>query len=152
MLMGGGVILLLAGLFAWPIVTDKTRAWVKEWKAAGLECLNGHQNASQHIHQTVTINVDDKPETLVGDLGYVRSCMAEIHIHKGQDNYLHVESVSADKKFKLGQFFAVYRKPLEREGYTLEAKVNGEAYTGNIADLILADKQVIELNYKKTGN
>lgn len=148
---GGGVLILLVILFGWPIVNDKTRPLVKAWNAAGVGCISGHsaiQGVGQHIHQTLNITVDGKPEKIVGDLGISRGCMAELHVHAGTDNYIHLESLDKQKKFTLGQFLAVYGKELNREGYTLEATLNGQPYTGDISQLILEDKQVIELKYK----
>lgn len=140
---------VVGGLFAWPIMTDPNRPLVKTWNAADVNCIAGHSaiaGGGQHIHQTLTISVNGAPETLVGDMGVVRGCMAEIHVHKGTDNYLHSESIDATKKFKLEQFFAVYGTPLVRDGYTLEAIVNG-ATVADPANLVLEDKQLIDLKY-----
>ncbi len=141
-----GFLVLMGGLFAWPIINDKTRPLVKAWNDAGVGCLSGHQNASQHIHQQVTITVDGKPETLVGEIGIVRSCMAESHVHSGENNLIHVESADPNKKITLGQFFVVYGKPLVRDGYNLEVIVNDKP-VADPANLVLEDKQVIEIKY-----
>lgn len=146
---GVGITAAVVGLFAWPIITDPHKAEVAQWKAAGLGCLGGHMNAHQHIHQQLLITVDGAPETLSGDIGIVPSCMAEVHVHRGESNLLHVESVLPDKKLTLGQFFVVYGKPIQRDGYKLEIKVNGTVYAQDPASLVLQDKQVIEMKYTK---
>ncbi len=140
---------VMGGLFAWPILNDKNRPLIKEWNAADVGCISGHSaiaGVGQHIHQTINITVDGKAETIVGDLGVVRGCMAETHVHQGQDNVVHVESLDGSKKLKLTQFLVVYGKPLQREGYTVEVIVNGTP-VADPENLILEDKQVIEIKY-----
>ena len=140
---------VMGGLFAWPIINDKNRPLVKAWNAAGVGCISGHSaiaGGSQHIHQDLIVTVDDKPEIIVGDMGIVRGCMAELHVHAGQNNHIHLESLDGTKKFRLTQFLAIYGKPLQREGYTVEVIVNGTPVT-DPERLILEDKQVIEIKY-----
>lgn len=140
-------VVVLGGLFAWPIINDETRPVVKAWNEADVECLSGHQAAVSHIHPRLFITVDGANEPISGDMGIVRSCMAEIHVHSGEANILHVESAWPNKEFKLSQFVeAVYGEPIDREGYALEMKVDGED-SSEFGDLLLQDGQVIELNY-----
>ena len=143
---GIGAAVVIGGLFAWPIITDPNRPLVKAWNDAGIDCLSSHQNASQHIHQSLTITVDGINEIITANTGIVSGCMAELHVHEGEAGVIHLETVLPDKEFKLKDFFIVHGAPLIREGYTLEAKVNGEV-VADPAELILADKQQITLDY-----
>lgn len=144
---GIGVVVVLGGLFAWPIINDDSKALVKAWDEVDVDCLSGgHQVAQLHIHPQIRITVDGSPESIPDDMGSVRACtMAEIHTHDSSGT-LHVESTLSSKEFNLGQFLVVYGEPLEREGYNLEVRVNGEASEAS-ADLVFEDRQVIELIY-----
>lgn len=137
---------VVGGLFAWPIITDPNRPIVSAWKKAGIGCLGPGVQIGKHIHSNLSISVDGVNESFDMDLGIARGCMGEFHVHKGQAGVLHLETISAKKEFKLSDFFVVYGKPLMRDGYTLEATANG-APVADPANLILEDKQVIELKY-----
>lgn len=142
-----GVLLVVGGLFAWPIITDPDKGLVKAWNASDVGCIAGHSvvtGGAQHIHQSLTITVDGVDESIVPNSGIVRSCMAELHVHEG--NTIHLESLNPSKKFKLSQFFIVYEKPLVREGYKLEVTVNNEIVS-DPANLVLEDGQVIKMTY-----
>ena len=141
-------VLGLGGLFAWPIMNDENRPIVKAWNDAGIECLSGQQPAAMHIHPRLFITVDGVNEPISGDMGIVRGCMTEVHVHTGEDNVLHVESVFANKEFKLSDFVeTIYGQSIEREGYTLEMKVDGELSTEYGEFVFAEDGQVIELEY-----
>src|SRR3989338_1923756 len=113
---------VLAGLFMWPKLNDPNKDVKKAWATANVNCLPSHQNASLHIHQQLEILVDGQAEILPAEIGIVRGCMAELHTHDASGT-IHLESVTAGKKFKLGDFFAVWRKPYEREGYKVAMTV-----------------------------
>ena len=139
---------VIGGLFAWPIITDKNRPLVKAWNQAGIGCLSSMVKVAKHEHANLTITVDGVKESFDRDLGIVRNCMGEFHVHTGQPGILHLETVSPSEIFKLSHFFVVYDKPLVREGYKLEVIMNG-AHVNDPVNLELADKQVIELKYTK---
>jgi len=96
--------------------------------------------------------VDDKEELIPAGIGLTPACAAEMHTHPyAADNpqgTLHVETPFAGKTFQLKQFFAVWGKTIEREGYRVEMTMN-EKLNADLGDLILADKQQIVLKYKK---
>lgn len=142
-------VLVLGGLFIYPKLTDPSREVVKKWRAAGIECINGHSNLSQHIHLNLTVIVDGEKEILPHDIGIAKSCMAEIHTHD-YSGTIHVESVSASKEFTLGQFFAVWNRSLERPGYEEKVFVDG-AVSEDGANLILKDGQKIVAEYNGNG-
>ena len=142
---------VIGGLFAWPIINDKNRPIVSEWKKAGIACLGPGAKVAKHEHADLTINVDGKQESFDRDLGIARGCMGEFHVHAGQPGVLHLETISATKEFKLSDFALIYGKPFLREGYKIEVILNGKSYEGDPAGLILDDQQVIELIYTSVG-
>ncbi len=143
------IVILLIILFAWPRFSDSTRAQVKVWQEAGVECLPSHQNASLHIHPALQIIVDGTPEGILANVGIVRSCMAEIHTHDASGT-IHVESILAGKEFTLNQLFTVWDKTLERPGFTLEMTVDGLP-SQELGNLMLRDRQQIILNYESAA-
>ena len=141
------VIIVLVILFAWPRFSDPTRAQVKAWEEADVNCLPSHQNASLHIHPVLQILVDGTPETIPANVGIVRSCMAEVHTHDATGT-IHVESILAGKEFTLNQLFTVWDKTLERPGFALEMTVD-DTPSEELGNLILRDRQQIILKYTK---
>ena len=143
-------IVLLGGLFMWPKFSNPYRGDIKAWERAGVDCLPSHTRAALHIHPHLTITVDGTQEDIPQNTGIVRGCMAELHTHEG-DGTIHAESVLAAKEFTLGQFLLIYKKPYEREGYTVSMKVDGvESQEGE--DLVLRDKQDVVLEYTQGGD
>ncbi len=116
------------------------------WEDTDIECLvNGHQFLAQHIHPTLSITVDGKPEPVPMNLGLTGNCMAEVHTHD-EAGVIHIESVGP-KTFTLSDFFSVWAQDLNREGYTLTVTSDG-AVVENPATLEMRDGQKIALNYK----
>lgn len=123
-LIGGGVLLAIIVLLGWGKIFDGT-AEVKFWKDTQVACLpRGHENLAMHIHQNLVITVDGVPETIPANVGIDAGCMAEAHTHDATGK-IHVESTEAGKAFTLGDFFAVWGKPFERDGYARTVTVNG---------------------------
>ncbi|MBI2013698.1 MAG: hypothetical protein HYS87_02650 [Candidatus Colwellbacteria bacterium] len=148
LIIGIAVVAVIGGLFVWPIINDETRGMAALWNDADVNCISGHgAPLQQHIHQLLLITVDGVEETINENFGIVRSCMGELHVHGAEPNKIHLESLEKNKEFTLEQFFVVYGTAIEREGYTLEAFINGEPYEGVIAELTLEDQQSIELEY-----
>lgn len=139
-----GVIgVVIIGLLLLSQYLQKTT--VSMWKDTSISCLpNGHENLYQHIHQSLTIRINGELQPLPGNLGVAPGCMAEIHTHEGNDT-IHVES-TVPRTYVLNDFFTVYEEPLNKEGYTLVARVNGEVID-DPANVVLVDQQTIELEY-----
>ncbi|HYD93408.1 MAG TPA: hypothetical protein VEB18_03090 [Candidatus Paceibacterota bacterium] len=141
----GGAIVIIAGLLILGRFTSKEAAG--NWGNTDIQCLaQGHQNLAQHIHPNLFITVDGQPEPLPLNLGINESCMAEVHTHE-EENRIHIESVTP-KTFTLNDFFSVWGKGIEREGYTLNVLSDGDTVE-DPANLELRDGQRIELNYLK---
>lgn len=149
-LVGLGLAVVLIVLFALPRFTDPKRGLASLWKNAGVECLAmGHSNVSQHFHPHLAIIVDGAQEDIPTNMGVLNNCMAEIHTHDGTGT-IHVETLAADKAAYLKDFFTVYGKPIQREGYAVSMTVDGQP-NPLLGELVLADKQQIVLEYKSNG-
>ena len=140
------VALLLLGLFMIPKFTNPSRGSVAAWKEAGIECLTGgHQRLAQHFHSKLAIVVDGLQEVIPANVGLVNNCMAEIHTHD-TTGALHVEALAANKIRRLKDFFTVWGKSINRDGYGLIMTVNGQP-NFELGELILKDAQQIVLEY-----
>ncbi|MEK6951412.1 MAG: hypothetical protein AABX29_00185 [Nanoarchaeota archaeon] len=141
------LILILGVLFAWPRFTNPNRETIKKWNELSIECLNGHQNVSSHIHSHLTITIDGTNQTIPNEIGIVRDCMAEVHTHDALGT-IHIESVSAGKQFRLQDFFLVWGESIEKPDYKLEMTADG-LLNDQLGNLIMTDKQQIILKYSK---
>jgi len=142
------ILLFVAGLW----IGQGSQASNKFWAATKVACLPlGHQNLEVHIHPVLTLSVNGQNEVLPADIGITSDCMAEIHTHD-ESGQIHIESLDGDKarKFTLGDFFAVWNKPIEREGFESEVTVNGEKVE-KPAELILKDLDQIKITYTSSS-
>lgn len=145
-LLGGALLFIaIVILFSWPRLANPYRKTISMWKDLGVDCLPSHQNANLHIHPTLTIKVDGKKEIIPANIGIVQGCMAETHTHDA-DGVIHIESVEAGRTFTLAQFFKVWGKELERDGFRAQIFADGNSVT-DPNTLIMRDLQVIEINY-----
>lgn len=97
------------------------------WGETKVQCLpDGHKNATIHKHAKLTIVVDSVPELIPSNIGDVPECMAEVHTHDASGK-VHIEGVE-EKTITLADFFAVWGKSIERDGYVVRASVGGVAH------------------------
>jgi hypothetical protein len=117
--------------------------------AAGVHAL-GAEGEVLHIHQHLDIYVNGKHEVVPASIGiYDGQFLTELHTHDSS-GIMHVESPEA-KNFDLGQFFAVWGVRLDSQcvgGYCRQVTpwtvyVNGQAYSGDPAALVLKPHQEI---------
>ena len=66
-----------------------------------------------HIHPAVRIFIDGKEFPLPANIGITDTCMHSIHTHSDMP-VVHVEAPVA-KDFTLGDFFAVWEKPFDKD-------------------------------------
>ena len=146
----GGAILII-GLIVWGANASKDAqiAEAGTWQDTEVSCLpGGHANAAIHIHPTLEVYVDGEQQNIPANTGINQSCMAEIHTHDATGK-LHIESVDPSATLTLEDFFAVWDKELQREGYALEATVNGEVVE-DIGTYALEDGDAVVLRYIST--
>jgi hypothetical protein len=118
-----------------------------------------------HVHAHLAIYVEGEPQEVPYGIGigqpwevtdgsagpYVArgSCFSWLHTHS-PDGILHIEA-PIPRTFTLGDFFAVWGQPLsftqigDAEGEVF-AYVDGQRVEGDPADIILADREIIQLN------
>lgn len=121
---------------------------------ARLKPLGLHDLTSEgevlHIHQHLDIFVNGKHEPVPQGIGiYGNQFLTELHTHDSS-GIIHVESPVA-KHFDLGQFFGAWGVRLTPDcvgGYCRQVTpwtmyVNGEAYQGDPAALVLREHQEI---------
>ncbi len=141
-----GIIVVAIGLMIMGKMAGKGK--VGMWPNTQIACLqNGHENLAIHIHPTLKITVNGVGEEVPANIGLTPTCMAEIHTHDGTGT-IHIESADKGKasNFTLKDFFAVYGKPLEREGYVVTAMVAGKPVS-DLAMIPLRDHEAIDLAY-----
>jgi hypothetical protein len=118
-------------------------------KPVGVNALT-NEGEVLHIHQHLDIYVNGKHEVVPQGIGiYDGQFLTELHTHDAS-GIMHVESPVA-KNFDLGQFFGVWGVRLNTDcvgGYCREVTpwtmyVNGQAYQGDPAALVLKEHQEI---------
>lgn len=146
-----GLSLVILGLIAWGR-TGQSDTPLTMVTGTNVACLpNGHQQLALHIHPNLRIVVDGEEEAIPANIGITNTCMAEIHTHDSSGQ-LHVETATHERfeRLSFADFFDVWGQPLEREGYNLEMRLNGEIYEA-VADIPLEDGSTIELIYTSNG-
>lgn len=141
------IVLVLVGLFGWSKINDPNKELKKKITEAGVECLSSGAKLAQHIHPHLVIKMGGKDVNIPANIGIINGCESEIHTHD-TTGIIHVESPRGDQAFTLNQFFVVWNRPLEQEGYTLKATVDKKPLE-NPKGLILKEKQEILLEYIK---
>ncbi len=113
------------------------------------------EGQAMHIHTNLKIIADKQTIPLPANIGIdaSRNCMTSLHTHDA-DGIIHVEA-PAVKYFTLGDFFAVWGKPLNENqmgDYKVDAdhglmlSVDGQPSTA-FENLLLKDGQQIVINY-----
>ena len=93
-----------------------------------------------HIHQHLVILDHGKPIAIPANIGRPDNvqCLYWLHTHT-PDGIVHIEA-PMDRKFTLGDFFAIWKQPLSKtraatataaKGSTLKVYLNGKAYAGD---------------------
>lgn len=139
------ILFLIAGVIGglvWYIVahppTPKTNRQV------ALSCTT--DMATQfHIHPHLEIIINGTQQEIPANIGISFSCMHPLHTHDTTGT-LHVESPTK-RDFTLGDFFAVWKKPFNRDQITQET-VNGKE-TEDFENIVLHDRDQIVITYGK---
>ncbi|MEP6779455.1 MAG: hypothetical protein ABJC26_06160 [Gemmatimonadaceae bacterium] len=105
----------------------------------GISC-DGMEGQRLHIHQHLVILDHGKPVPIPANVGQVpaKGCLYWVHTHT-PDGIIHIEA-PLDRKFTLGNFFAIWGQPLSRthvataiasKGTTVTVWVNGKKFVGD---------------------
>lgn len=113
-------------------------------------CDNPAGGCAYHWHVHVDIFVNGVPLTIPGDLGHVGNTLYAIHAHD-TTGIIHLET-PVNQAFKLGQFFEVWGYPnfdsndaLVYHNQPVTIYVNGEAWTGNVANVPLEQHEEVAI-------
>lgn len=137
----------------------------------GIGC-NSTEQLALHIHAHLDIILDGQPQTIPANIGIPLDsagnprCFYWLHTHvdsndpsgtgKISNGVIHVEAPVShkDHQFTLGEFFAVWRKPLSSTDLAglpvandppLTVIVDGQPYAGDPATIPLRDHELISL-------
>lgn len=114
------------------------------WPGTEVACLpSGHQNLAQHIHPAMMVTVNGMTEVIPANVGYSGDCMAELHTHDA-DGVIHIETVTPTRSFTARDFFTVWARPYDRDGFTRTLRVNGEVVQD---DYLLKDLDEVSVEY-----
>ncbi len=131
--------MVLGGLFA---LTKLERNKV----LTDVPCLVPNLPLVIHIHPELEIEVDGVREIVPKDIGVGGVCERALHTHD-ETGQLHVEA-QVVRDYHLQDFFDVWGRGIEREGYEVSMMVDGVVST-EYGGLLLKDEQKIGLSYKK---
>ena len=106
---------------------------------AGIAC-DAMEGQRLHIHQHLVILDHGKPVPIPANVGQVpaKGCLYWVHTHT-PDGIIHIEA-PLDRKFTLGNFFAIWGQPLSKtrvatavasKGTTVTVWVNGKKFVGD---------------------
>lgn len=136
------IVIVIVGLFALPRFLGNNPSL----SGGGVPCIAQGVPLNYHIHPRLTITADGEAETIPGTIGN-SPCLRQIHTHD-RSGELHVEPQGNVTSYSLGDFFKVWGKSIERDGYGLKTTVDG-AEVENPAGIILEDGQQILIEYRK---
>lgn len=137
-------ILALILIIAYAVAVNEKKSATGEISAVSVPCLNENQPLLQHIHPILKIFVNGQAEKVPADIGLSVTCEKALHTHDDTGE-LHVEAQDL-RAYTLGDFFEVWNKPFQRDGFYLQASVDGQEVS-DPAGIILKDKEEIILNY-----
>ena len=125
------IVVVVVGLLFLAQFTNPEKQAKNRMAKAGIECISVNDSElKQHFHPKLMINVEGNNEVIPADIGVFQDCSAEIHTHDTTGE-LHIETTNPDKKFTIGQFFAVWGKSIMRNGYGVVVSVNDNGFMEN---------------------
>jgi hypothetical protein len=114
----------------------------------GIPCASNEQLAV-HYHAHLSMIIDGNATVLPAGTGIdnTTQCLYWLHVH-ANDGVIHIEAPasSANRKFTLGDVFAIWGKPLSKtqvgstvltKSQKLEMWVDGKPYTGDPSKIVL---------------
>lgn len=137
----GGILIIAVGFLIYPRLFSKNNS-----VSTTVPCLTPNLPLVQHIHPRLKILVEDREEKIPANIG-LTECERAIHTHNedAADGVIHVES-QIRREYALGDFFSVWGRPIERDGYRVKVTADGELVE-NPVYLVLKDLQQIVVEY-----
>ena len=130
----------------------------------GIGC-DASEQVVYHVHTHLAVYVDGRLRPIPAGIGLVQPAIAAetqdgpfygatkcyywLHVH-AQDGIIHIESPTT-RSYSLGQFFAIWRQPLNvRQVAGVKGKltiwVNGNRYVGNPAEIRLRSHEDVQID------
>jgi hypothetical protein len=156
--IGGIFLAVFLGLIIWYRVQTggTSAAQVGGQPVNNIQCQTGEQLAT-HYHAHVDILYHNGPATIPANTGIPSggNCIYWMHTHD-ESGIIHIEAPQGqgNRKFTLGDFFAIWGQPLSRSrvatitvgpGQQLKVWVNGTPYTGDPSKIVLKSHEQIVL-------
>ncbi|WP_051172566.1 hypothetical protein [Microbacterium indicum] len=129
-------------------------------KSAGLDMLTA-EGTALHIHSHLSVTVDGTAVSVPAYLGIDEAAgeISPLHTHD-DSGIIHVESPTVED-FTLGQVFDEWQVPLSdgtvgaytdgQDGQTMTVFVDQKEYSGDPADIVLADHEDIDIVVTSAG-
>jgi hypothetical protein len=145
-LVVGGVftVVLIVLVVAFRITTGGTQ--ISGQPVANIRCDSSEQ-LQVHYHAHIDLIADGAPVSIPAQTGILGSCFYWMHTHT-TTGIIHIEAPkdSATRQFTVGDFFAVWRQPMNRKQvatfpidktHQVKVWVDGKPYTGDPAKAVL---------------
>ncbi|MCL5006916.1 MAG: hypothetical protein M1153_02120 [Patescibacteria group bacterium] len=141
------VFINLSGNNAAQNYLNTEEANVNNQSTSSVPCLVPGVAVLQSFETRLAILVDGQRQNIPKGIGINGSCTGELSTIDGNG----IISVKAqnDRKYTLGDFFAVWGVSMEQPGYSLTMTVNGKPST-ELGNLVLAKNQQIILSYSSS--
>jgi hypothetical protein len=96
------------------------------WKTTKVPCVPGADpSVAPHMHVVKHIFVDGVFEPLPGHVGKNDECLSAVHT-MDRSGIVHYVKLRRDMTYKIQDFYEVWERNIEREGYDLKVYINGE--------------------------
>ena len=138
-------ILLLLALAVVLLGFNMYGEYKKQVAVRPVPCIIPDVPLQQHLHPTLQIIVDGAAEKVPADMGITEACHFALHTHDATGT-VHVEAQDV-YPYTLADFFRVWQRPLERQGYALTIFIDAQEYKGSAEKIVFKDKQQIILSY-----
>jgi hypothetical protein len=162
--VGAILVVLAIALLIYAINQARTKSGPTVPVAAGIPC-DALEQTQVHYHAALQILYLGNPASIPTDVGRLSTCLYWLHVHAESPGVIHIESPKG-RTFTLGDFFKVWAaskntpEPLDAT-HVSSFTVTGDqtlvvyidlgdgtgpkVYTGNPADIVLKEKEVITL-------
>jgi hypothetical protein len=160
--VGGILVVLAIALIIYSVIQARTKPGPTVPVAAGIPC-DALEHTQVHYHAALQILYLGNPASIPTDVGRLSTCLYWLHVHAESPGVIHIESPKG-RTFTLGDFFKVWAaskntaEPLDAT-HVSSFTVTGDqtlvvyidlgdgtgpkVYTGNPADIVLREKEVI---------
>lgn len=119
----------------------------------GIRCESS-ESLLFHIHPVLTIVIEGQERTVPANIGILPRCLYWLHTHRA-NGVIHIES-PIQRDYTLGDFFDIWGQRLDSQhlldkvadqGHSVRAFVDGQRYLGDPRQIVLKDREQIELMY-----